>query len=49
MMGAMHILPGSGRCPAGAEGPGAIVQTPRWWRGLDPSVASRHLPVPGRI
>jgi hypothetical protein len=42
-----QILPGTGRCPNGAEGFQAghkAVQVESW----DPSVASRHLPVPGR-
>ena len=43
------ILPGTGRCPlAGAEGfrlSTRAALAKRW----DPSVASRHLPVPGRI
>ena len=42
-----QILPGTGRCPNGAEGSQAghkAVRVERW----DPSVASRHLPVPGR-
>ena len=42
-----QILPGTGRCPNGAEGSQAgheAVQVESW----DPSVASRHLPVPGR-
>ncbi len=42
------ILPGTGRCPIGAEGaqPSTGTVLSRTW---DPSVASRHLPVPGRI
>jgi hypothetical protein len=43
-----QILPGTGRCPNGAEGSQLSACTalrPAW----DPSVASRHLPVPGRI
>jgi acetyl/propionyl-CoA carboxylase alpha subunit len=43
-----QILPGTGRCPNGAEGSQAghqAMQVESW----DPSVASRHLPVPGRI
>jgi acetyl/propionyl-CoA carboxylase alpha subunit len=43
-----QILPGTGRCPNGAEGSQAghrAEQVESW----DPSVASRHLPVPGRI
>jgi hypothetical protein len=42
-----QILPGTGRCPNGAEGSHFEVcsAAERW----DPSVASRHLPVPGRI
>ena len=45
----MMILPGTGRCPLeGAEGSrlaaNAVLAEKR-----DPSVASRHLPVPGRI
>jgi hypothetical protein len=43
-----QILPGTGRCPNGAEGSQAghkAVQVESW----APSVASRHLPVPGRI
>ena len=44
-----EILPGTGRCPLkGAEGfhlSKSATFVERW----DPSVASRHLPVPGRI
>jgi hypothetical protein len=45
-----QILPGTGRCPVRAEGSGEVK---RLLQGLcfadsGPSVASRHLPVPGR-
>jgi Rap1a immunity proteins len=42
------ILPETGRCPNGAEGPQGPIGTAlsQTWA---PSVAARHLPVPGRI
>ena len=52
-MTALQILPGTGRCPEGAEGP--VVAGLRRWIGsaapADPSTALRAvpLPVPGRI
>ncbi len=48
-MSATEILPGTGRCPLeGAEGSRLTACTAPANR-RDPSVASRHLPVPGRI
>jgi hypothetical protein len=42
-----QILPGTGRCPARAEGSHfEVCSAAEMWA---PSVASRHLPVPGRI
>jgi hypothetical protein len=41
-----QILPGTGRCPARAEG--AHLEGSAEAEMWDPSVASRHLPVPGR-
>ena len=46
-----QILPGPGRCPNGAEGSGEGVHYQQGlnWADNGPSVASRHLPVPGRV
>ena len=48
-MNATQILPGTGRCPLeGAEG-SRLSANADFGGTRDPSVASRHLPVPGRI
>jgi acetyl/propionyl-CoA carboxylase alpha subunit len=43
-----QILPGTGRCPL-ERAEGSHVQVSAVAESWAPSVASRHLPVPGRI
>ncbi len=48
MSASTQILPGTGRCPTGAEG-SQLPACPALSSAWDPSDASRHVPVPGRI